>query len=1162
MDEPFTGGEHDQIYCEAVAEVRDVIYCGSEDENYQSSVVRKQRYEAAGQRYLSGQLPTILSASLRGPFDRKSGWINPWRSKHRTQNSKLPATGEPSPTTALNRLRAIRENNVEPQDSLECHLPSPQSLKQARSYIEHPYLEEDELAVVHTWRDGVGSISEEDTFWQTNTTDAGSSRKRRGTESQWLRTPDLKRRKQDAAALGKPKPVSTSKRTPLLTRSCSDNVANRSGSGSKYVVEFTMTTRSKAATSRVVVSQPAKPKLRNHKTPVKAECQGMTTRSKHSSQQRSSPTKRVSPRSEIHKNLIKYDAGSDDELSRNRMAAATLSSPTSQSDRPPQTTRLSASSLRRSQRRHGSPKPRKSSVPDVPTNEPSDAEMEDVEEEIDVGECEESSNAELFETQHDRSFFFRKRAKEGSRRRDDILVKDVQSELSGEESNVPSSSSLSELSSKMVLDGTTMDRVDEPTSDASKAREIVVAVVDKAASESSDALSEADSALSYNSIILDEPEEVTEHHEDGDMNLATNPDTVLTSYEEVPVTAIDLAEGPELHIASDARPVSDDRPQDESEGFKAKATSNEEPIARANKSTQSSSEDERSDHSDHDTPLPIIEIDTSFSVMSSAMPGDVTGMEEESTLQSEVEGTAREEEMIPATPLDSLLVVQSGEINNVGTSASFEVSDAAPSESGSADFSLKNVFRRLIPSASWSRLSQMSEAQGQNLEPEAQAQAEEAEQNEQKNCEELLAMGGQAEVDLVEKSIEVDQEPEGDAGVPTSGPKSGPNVAEDPLEVNGEVTRVVVEQHVGKTGSVNASLAHVDKPAAVSISQQTPWAKSHLWQDPTIEVSPASHMDPYDLDAMDTPCKAPSLFQAGQAQSPWVPNSGANAEFAMPTRPASTSEMVTSSDELPKEEKTCTPSRPGPIVAIPIARSRLTTPEPQFSIKSFASFMSPSPEQPSFRKRQSFYTRTNWSTPLAGTPTLVSAMKQRPGSNSSRRVSWAPLPEDENVGGNIESPPSPTVAVVEHARPASPPPMTRTSDLPTSDTDKFSKHFSAVATRAVEQENRILPSESQRSQQSQDPLAMAEAFLAADKAGEAEENIVTNGDGEEPNGIQLSEPLTNGHDSQASAENMHDIFDEMREILNVWDVNAELDAARIEEIRETPAMSLSQQSPW
>lgn len=72
------------LYCAATdpTNANDTCYYDSDGELDSSTRLTKRlRYEAAGRRFLSGQRPRLLSASLRGPFDAKYGWPNPWLRK-------------------------------------------------------------------------------------------------------------------------------------------------------------------------------------------------------------------------------------------------------------------------------------------------------------------------------------------------------------------------------------------------------------------------------------------------------------------------------------------------------------------------------------------------------------------------------------------------------------------------------------------------------------------------------------------------------------------------------------------------------------------------------------------------------------------------------------------------------------------------------------------------------------------------------------------------------------------------------------------------------------------------------------------------------------------------------------------------------------------------
>lgn len=206
-DELALGWGEDTIYCEATCDPEDVLYEGSDDENYDTPMSRKLRIEAAGQRFLDGRTPVLLTALLRGPFDAKSSdWVNPWRSKHRTAGNATIIRTSPG---KLKRSANVRRNvsipeTVQPaSDSLECHLPSPESLNQTSETETHPYLEEDELAKVREWRDAVDAEKKpKDEFWASTPQGSLSERKRKAKGSSWLKHLANKRQRTDVMETG------------------------------------------------------------------------------------------------------------------------------------------------------------------------------------------------------------------------------------------------------------------------------------------------------------------------------------------------------------------------------------------------------------------------------------------------------------------------------------------------------------------------------------------------------------------------------------------------------------------------------------------------------------------------------------------------------------------------------------------------------------------------------------------------------------------------------------------------------------------------------------------------------------------------------------------------------------------------------------------------
>ncbi|KFY01249.1 hypothetical protein O988_02846 [Pseudogymnoascus sp. VKM F-3808] len=99
----------------------EVICEGSDAEDSPlAKAERQKRRDAIELRYLAGHAPLIMSAQLRGPFDKNSGWVNPWRSKRPTEKqsrNKTTATESRSlahKTTSASGLskRSRNDNNL------------------------------------------------------------------------------------------------------------------------------------------------------------------------------------------------------------------------------------------------------------------------------------------------------------------------------------------------------------------------------------------------------------------------------------------------------------------------------------------------------------------------------------------------------------------------------------------------------------------------------------------------------------------------------------------------------------------------------------------------------------------------------------------------------------------------------------------------------------------------------------------------------------------------------------------------------------------------------------------------------------------------------------------------------------------------------------------
>ncbi|EEY19643.1 predicted protein [Verticillium alfalfae VaMs.102] len=196
------------LYCEA--DPTEALHTGSDDEDYPNPSVRKYKYEAAAVRFLEGKKTFILSATLRGPFDEASGWTNPWRSKGRSKSrstsSHTPGSGASYSgiSHSVAKLRSIRHSiedsftqKATAHASSSCHLPSPESLDRA---IQHPYLDEDELVKLESWRSRVGPAKPSiDRFWAPHQVSFDSTmlRKRRAQDPGWLKRRAPKRHRTD-----------------------------------------------------------------------------------------------------------------------------------------------------------------------------------------------------------------------------------------------------------------------------------------------------------------------------------------------------------------------------------------------------------------------------------------------------------------------------------------------------------------------------------------------------------------------------------------------------------------------------------------------------------------------------------------------------------------------------------------------------------------------------------------------------------------------------------------------------------------------------------------------------------------------------------------------------------------------------------------------------
>lgn len=354
------------------------------------------------------------------------------------------------------------------------------------------------------------------------------------------------------------------------------------------------------------------------------------------------------------------------------------------------------------------------------------------------------------------------------------------------------------------------------------------------------------------------------------------------------------------------------------------------------------------------------------------------------------------------------------------------------------------------------------------------------------------------------------------------------SVVETVVSVGGTSDRTV-ERHSACIVDRLVDAANLHNSPALPASQQSPWN-----MDVPVLPQPQPQQQPRDGDAFNT--IDPSC------QSPWTASPTKMrqaAQEALMSKLFNVAEPASPSPLAPTAA--ITPKGPSVTTEQPNAAdtSESVSPEPIFSIKSFANFLSSSPEKPRRRLNKARLSGGH----LPSTQNLIAATTNNPWESapkSAKRVRWALLPNEVEGEESLESqnPHTPTTQ-----RAASPPPETAVADLPTGEDDQYKKHFQAVSLRK-RLHHHLLPSASQQVLQSPGPMAMAEAFVSADsfRAPPVPMTIVHVDDA----------PLVQDYaETQESAvDDVDDILRNLNEFIEMVDVEADLARAKEEEQKQ------------
>jgi hypothetical protein len=345
--------------------------------------------------------------------------------------------------------------------------------------------------------------------------------------------------------------------------------------------------------------------------------------------------------------------------------------------------------------------------------------------------------------------------------------------------------------------------------------------------------------------------------------------------------------------------------------------------------------------------------------------------------------------------------------------------------------------------------------------------------------------------------------------------------------------------NASQLGAVDApadSGKQYDSPAQEEIQSPDAPAQEET-QSPWVESQGLTHLrlTSFNADSHDnTPSKLSGV--PPNLQSPWAPNT----ELLPPIKGVSSLELLASA--MPSQTKTAsvideTVRSEAHIDAGSVTADRPSTPEPLFPVRSFASFMTPSPERVANR-RQNPWASTNGKSQFSHRAPS-SAMKN-PWSSTRpiRHVSWAELPR-KHLELQVEG--SPELQLTrqnehEKDRPASPPPSMLAAELPTSEESRFSKHFNAVASRSNSLSS-ALSTPKFLSEPEYNFEHLDEPDKTADDAGQG-------GGTDEITTHEAHDDKQPDLEAEEAINIVDDLFREIGDVLQTWDLDAELDQAK------------------
>ncbi|KAK7755832.1 hypothetical protein SLS62_002117 [Diatrype stigma] len=1045
----------------------DEIFCYGSDEELDDAakVTRRLQYEEQGLRYLRGQPLRLLSTTLRGPFDKASGWKNPWVPQAPSKIQPHKKTSNDAPAIKKSFLRELKfraaAKNATPgtEDSMQCQLPSPESNRGVETF--HEYLDWEKHGHIRAWAKDVSPEPlQKDAFWAPDKSPDDSNddiTRKRPVANEWLRKKTTKRTRPndtqgtETAATPTPFPApnpltSTNVSAPIHAVQCtgqeaSQKVPNRS---------FELTTPSSTADkkSKPLNIQPASPLIYNDAQSVDkvASFDGTTasvTSSAPSTTPRKPPADDSKPMTAMHKGpMISSGVSTEQEQGQGDET-------------------------------HDSP---------LQTDQ-SEVEREGNDREAEVYE----DNG--FESLHDQSFHYRARLPKQETRGEEspssraggnppqITHTDLEMQEMQDCSNGDNESSRPTKEEGPIPADQTSDGGNTPplAADGSLSKGLVVESAcneniaaefgpiekdSEGGSTTSFKPSKADSVLSLAGADLDTNQ--------GDEMSSLDPKSIKLGYTSNRRVYTETYPSPKRNHTS-------------TENCRSQSPQPPPKRLRLEQSGDLQADDcNEARHTEEHRMGSEAAVGKSSTLVEGPMDNTLVGCPMDVDEQPVVEPAKSPSPTTHADPAtcDMSTVDKAPCAGNglLGSTNDEPLEDESGAETDRVMAPLSQLDSRTINSKQLSLSKSISDYTPEAISFDIKKDPQDSKEN-------VPA----AQVLLDQSSIH--QSP----WAPECMASDEVNIKDEPIDEDDET-------HLPSSKNMHYSSPSNVKPQhTICASQQSPWTKETPL--PALGAVKDYRFNVSDVESVSERIKTIQNVQQGLSEE-WnmttIDQASALPIPATEDFPEQTTEVNKSRSPEVQRQSLGVMEAPEPFTPAPASKVRTaSTPEPEISIKSFAKFNTPSPVRRRTNPSKSRGRRSGILVSTTSTPSNAwgSAAKS---SNSSRRVSFAPLPGHD--GDNYEHvlPTSPSVIAAGVARTASPPPETTVEAGDEDVNDTFHKHFDAVNQRRRQQRtagstnagnsvpprfrsrSRLLPSASQQQPASPDIGAMAAAFQEAD----------------------------------------------------------------------------------